>query len=98
MRKKILMSLFGLLFLKSVIAAGSHYEMRVDGMACPFCAYGIEKKLKAIDGISEISVELNKGLVNVNMAEGKELTEEQMKVLFNDAGFTYRSMNKTPLE
>ncbi len=97
MKKQILIGLFSLLFLQSVFAAGTHYEMRVDGLACPFCAYGIEKKLKAVEGTSDISVDLNKGLVKVNTVEGKELTEEQMKKLFNDAGFTYRSMKKTPL-
>jgi len=98
MKKQFLMSLFSLLFLQHTFAAGTHYEMRVDGLACPFCAYGIEKKLKAIDGISKINVDLNKGLVNVNMDEGGELTDEQMKVLFNDSGFTYRSMKKESLE
>ncbi|VAX13397.1 hypothetical protein MNBD_GAMMA24-2134 [hydrothermal vent metagenome] len=97
MKKQLVLSLLGLLVLQNVFAAGSHYEMRVDGLACPFCAYGIEKKLKAIEGTSHISVDLNKGLVSVNMAEGKKLTDEQMKVLFNDAGFTYRSMKKEPL-
>jgi len=97
MKKQLLMSLFGLLLLQNVFAAGTKYEMRVDGLACPFCAYGIEKKLKAIEGTDKINVDLNKGLVTVNIAEGKELTEEQMKKLFNDSGFTYRSMKKTPL-
>ncbi|MFV1984190.1 MAG: heavy-metal-associated domain-containing protein [Thiohalomonadales bacterium] len=97
MKKQFLMSLFGLLLIQNVFAAGTHYEMRVDGLACPFCAYGIEKKLKAIEGTDKISVDLDKGLVTVNLAEGKELTEEQMKKLFNDSGFTYRSMKKTPL-
>lgn len=97
MKKQILMSLFGLFFLQTVLAAGTHYEMRVDGLACPYCAYGIEKKLKAIDGTSDINVDLNKGIVTVNIADGKALTEKQMKKLFNDSGFTYRSMKKTPL-
>ncbi|HEC26429.1 MAG TPA: copper chaperone [Gammaproteobacteria bacterium] len=97
MKKKIIAGLFGLLLIQAAFAAGTHYEMRVDGLACPFCAYGIEKKLKAVDGVSDIKVDLNKGLVSVNMAEGKELSEEQMKKLFKDAGFTYRSMKKSPL-
>lgn len=97
MKKQILSVLFGLLLMQTAFAAGTHYEMRVDGLACPFCAYGIEKKLKAIDGTSDISVDLDKGIVSVNMAEGKELTEEQMKKLFHDSGFTYRSMKKSPL-
>jgi len=97
MKKQILVSLFGLLLMQSAFAAGTHYEMRVDGLACPFCAYGIEKKLKAIEGTDKISVDLDKGLVSVNVIEGKELTEEQMKKLFHDSGFTYRSMKKMPL-
>jgi len=97
MKKQIFMFLFGLLVLQNVFAAGTHYEMRVDGLACPFCAYGIEKKFKAIEGTDNISVDLDKGLVSVNLIEGKELTEQQMKKLFNDSGFTYRSMKKSDL-
>ncbi|VAW90732.1 hypothetical protein MNBD_GAMMA21-1810 [hydrothermal vent metagenome] len=98
MKKQILVIIFSMLLLSPAIAAGTHYEMRVDGLACPFCAFGIEKKLKALEGSSDISVDLDKGLVKVNMAEGQTLTEEQMTTLFNDSGFTYRSMKTTPIE
>jgi len=97
MKNRILAGLLGLLHMPTAFAAGTHYEMRVDGLACPFCAYGIEKKLKAIDGTSKINVDLDKGLVSVDTAEGKELSEENMKKLFHDSGFTYRGMQKTPL-
>ncbi|GMR08615.1 MAG: hypothetical protein BMS9Abin26_1621 [Gammaproteobacteria bacterium] len=97
MKTQIIAGLLGLMFMQAAFAAGTHYEMRVDGLACPFCAYGVEKKLKKVEGTSDIKVDLDKGLVSVNMAEGRELTEEQMKKLFQDAGFTYRSMVKTPL-
>ncbi len=86
-----------LLWSLSVLAAGTQYIMRVDGLACPYCAYGIEKKLNKIDGVESLEVDLNKGLVTVNVREGVELTEPQMVQLFNDAGFTYRSMTKHPL-
>lgn len=96
-KAKVLSGLIlGLILMQSAWAAGTHYEMRVDGLACPFCAFGIEKKLKAIDGTSDIKVDLNKGLVSVNMAEGKSLTEKQLKKLYNDSGFTFRSMKTTP--
>lgn len=87
-----------LLFLASAPwAGGTRYEMRVDGLACPFCAYGVEKKLKAIEGTRNIEVDLDHGIVKVDVAEGRELTEEQMRQLFHDAGFTYRSMKKLPI-
>lgn len=86
-----------LLWSLAAFAAGTQYVMRVDGLACPYCAYGIEKKLKAIEGVETIDVDLDKGLVTVNVGEGVELTEPQMVQLFKDAGFTYRSMTKQPL-
>jgi len=30
----------------SAFAAQQAYKLRVDGLACPFCAYGVEKKIK----------------------------------------------------
>ena len=82
----------------AVFAAGTQYIIRVDGLACPYCAYGIEKKLKKIHGVEDIDVDLDKGLVTVNVREGVELAEQQMVQLFKDTGFTYRSMTQQPLQ
>jgi len=97
MKKLIAIMLLTLVWNIAAFAAGTQYQMRVDGLACPYCAYGIEKKLKKIDGVEKIDVDLNKGLVTVNVAEGVTLDEARMTQLFKDAGFTYRSMTKTPL-
>lgn len=86
-----------LLWCLAAYATGTQYAMRVDGLACPYCAYGIEKKLQQTDGVEKIDFNLEKGLVTVNVREGVEITEPQMRQLFNDAGFTYRSMTKQPL-
>lgn len=99
--KKILLSLIAGLMLAqthAAFAAATTYEMRVDGLACPFCAYGIEKKFKAMEGTANIDVDLDKGLVKVDLAEGKQFTDEQMKALFEDSGFTFRSMKTLPHE
>lgn len=77
-------------------AAGVRYEMRVDGLACPYCAYGVEKKLKAIEGVERVDVDLEKGLVVVDAREGVVLTDEQMRKLMQDAGFTFRGMRVAP--
>ncbi|MFK5915710.1 MAG: heavy metal-associated domain-containing protein [Woeseiaceae bacterium] len=99
MKKIILMSILSVATMLGTVqvsfAAGSNYSIRVDGLACPFCAYGIEKKFKAMDGISNIKVDLDNGIVSVDAKEGLELKEDKMIKLFNDSGFTYRSMKKT---
>ena len=76
-------------------AESMQYTMRVDGLVCPFCAYGIEKKLKAIDGVQNIDIDLDKGLIVVIGNGNINLTDEQMTILFQDAGFTFRSMKIT---
>jgi len=95
MRKLIIRTIFGLMVIPMNLIAGTHYEMRVDGLACPYCAFGIEKKLKAIEGTKNIDVDLDKGLVKVDLPDGKKLNEQQMVKLFNDSGFTFRTMTET---
>jgi len=98
MKKVTVVMMLSMIWSAVTFAAGTEYRMRVDGLACPYCAYGIEKKLKAIEGVGKIDVNLDAGLVIVGVAEGVELTEPQMKTLFQDAGFTYRSMTEKPLD
>lgn len=97
MKKLFAALLLTLISTTAAWAAGTQYVMRVDGLACPYCAYGVEKKLKQIDGVEHIDVDLNKGVVTVDVAEGVQLTEPQMQQLFKDAGFTYRGMKAKPL-
>lgn len=93
MKAKVTMVAAGILLALPALADKT-YTMRVDGLACPYCAYGIEKNLKRIDGVREesIDVDLQEGIVRVTVGDEVEFTEPQMTKLFNDAGFTYRSM------
>jgi len=97
MQKLMLISIMVLLWSTPLLAAGTQYNLRVDGLACPFCAYGIEKKLIKSDGVESVTFDLEKGLVQVKAKEGVILTEEKLKQLINDAGFTLRSMSEEPL-
>jgi copper chaperone len=78
-------------------AAGTQYDMRVDGLACPFCAYGIEKKFTKTEGVDSIDINLQKGLVIVKTLEGKTFEEDNLKKIINDAGFTLKSMTEKDL-
>ncbi len=98
MKKKIALLVAVLIASTPALADNTQYQMRVDGLACPYCAYGIEKNLKKIDGVGKMEVDLNNGLVIVNVAEGVTLTDEQMSKLFTDSGFTFRSMLIVPAD
>ncbi|MDF1630896.1 MAG: heavy-metal-associated domain-containing protein [Alcanivoracaceae bacterium] len=81
-------------------SAELRYMLRVDGLACPYCAYGIEKKIKALDGVDKTSVEimLNDGLVIFQADTPEPMTEASLKTLINDAGFTLRQFQVQPVK
>ncbi len=68
--------------------AGSAYKVHVAGLACPFCAYGIEKSLGAIDGVARVETHIEDGVVIVEMAEGATLDRAKAAQAVKDAGFT----------
>ena len=93
MNKAILGTLLGIVMLSiplAVSAAPQVYQLTVDGLACPFCAYGIEKQLSALEGVESIEVEIDEGLVVVTMTEGATLDRADMDQAVMDAGFTLR--------
>ena len=75
-------------------AAEAFYEIRADGLACPYCAYGIEKKFMKITGVKHVDINLKQGKVVVTGDKDLNLAEDQLKTLFNDSGFTYRKIVK----
>ncbi len=62
--------------------------VEVKGLACPFCAYGLEQKLKKLDGVEALKVHLDDGLVVIKLEKGAELDEKQIRDAVLDAGFT----------
>ncbi len=82
----IAFSLF--LVAASVFAAPVSYQLRVDGLACPFCAYGIEKKLGALEGVQNIETHIKDGVVIVIMKDGATLDKVTAGQAVKDAGFT----------
>jgi len=80
-------ALLAALALPAAADAGSRYRLQVNGISCPFCAYGIEKKLGAREGVESVEVRLDEGAVIVRTRPGVELTEERARKAVEAAGF-----------
>ncbi len=72
-------------------AASHAYRIFVDGLACPFCAYGVEKNVLGLDGVETMDIDINGGFITVVMKAGMVLNEAVAKAAVADAGFTLRS-------
>ena len=68
--------------------------LRVDGLACPFCAYGLEKKLTALQGFKKktYEVEINEGKVLFGWRNQKPLDIVGISTAVDKAGFTLRAI------
>ena len=82
-----------MLFAATAAVADSHvYKLYVDGLACPFCAYGVEKQVGGLDNVESVDILIDQGIVAVTMASGKTLDEASAKQAISDAGFTLRKL------
>ena len=66
------------------------YKLYVDGLACPFCASGVEKQVGGLEDVETVKILINEGIVAVTMASGKTLDEADAKRAVSDSGFTLR--------
>jgi len=62
-------------------------DLRVNGMACPFCAFGIEKKLLDVDGVRNVEVGLDEGRLRLGLEPGNSATTAALEAAVEKAGF-----------
>jgi len=97
----VMKTLGGVLFILflGVAAAGAQeakpvYKVYVDGLSCPFCTYGIEKKFSQVEGVEKIDIDLKTGSTIITMAAGTTLDETTARKTVEAAGFTRRDFEQ----
>ncbi len=92
MLKKLIFSLWivalTLVFIQSAFAEVNRIDMQVDGMTCPFCVYGIEKKLKALQEVIDAEANLKTGIVDIELDEDGSLDIERLNEAVRESGFS----------
>ena len=64
------------------------FMVQVDGLGCPFCAYGLEKKFKEFKGIKQVKIDIETGDFSFSYPAEKELTLEAVMQQVEKAGYT----------
>ncbi len=72
--------------------ARKYVKVEVDGLACPFCAYGLEKKLKKIEGQQDLFIDIQEGFATFNVPADSKITKEKLSKIVKDAGFKARKV------
>ena len=70
--------------------------VRVDGASCPFCAFGLEKRLGHLEGVADVRLEMKAGKVIVTLQKGATVSEQALRQAVEEAGFTPREITFSP--
>ncbi|MBI3291427.1 MAG: cation transporter [Elusimicrobia bacterium] len=62
-------------------------KVQVKGLACPFCAYGLEKRLKET-GAEKVNIHVDKGMAEIAFPERHPMKLEQLREAVKKGGFT----------
>lgn len=68
----------------------THYEVSIDGLACPFCVRGVRKHLEALDGARNVQVDLASHRATLDVAASIYLAPDAVRGAIRQAGFTPR--------
>ena len=64
------------------------FEVQVDGLGCPFCAYGLEKKFKEFKGIKKVEIDIETGDFSFLYPTEKALSMTAVITQVKKAGYT----------
>ncbi|MCZ6677306.1 MAG: cation transporter [Candidatus Poribacteria bacterium] len=64
----------------------------VDGLTCPFCAYGLEKRIKKLSAVRESTINIKKGTVELFPKKGQHIEIDAVKDAVKSGGFTPREI------
>jgi copper chaperone CopZ len=91
MKKTIIMTLvIGVMTMISATAQNNmdQFQVQVDGLGCPFCAYGLEKKFNELKGIKQVKIDIETGDFSFAYPADKALTMEAVLAQVEKAGYT----------
>ncbi|MEL6122380.1 MAG: heavy-metal-associated domain-containing protein [Bacteroidota bacterium] len=95
MNKSIIITLIAILSCTAITpstaqknADRDQYSIRVDGLGCPFCAYGLEKKFKKFKGLKELRLDLETGIFTFSYPADDPLSTMEVEAQVDAAGYT----------
>ncbi len=84
---------------QSHTGASKQLVLHVKGLSCPFCAYGLEKKLKQAHGIKQVKVFMDEGKVLLTLdtpvaPDSLDALSTRLTQIVKDAGFTLEKVEQ----
>lgn len=69
------------------------FTLRVEGLGCPFCAYGLEKKFRDVEGIKALNIDIQTGKMLFNVPAANKMTLADADARVTRAGYTAKGIS-----
>ena len=80
--------MFLLCLSPAVVAESKTILATVDGMVCQMCAQGLKQKIEKHKSVQKLDVDFEKSSIKVTLKEKKDLNNEELNKLVEDAGYS----------
>ena len=94
----LILSIFlsSLNFLSAEISEKDNFDItiHVKGLVCDFCARSVEKTFSKTEVVGRIKVDLDKGLIELQLTEGSTLSDKKIQKLIKASGYALESIER----
>lgn len=70
-------------------------EVQVDGLSCPFCAFGMEKRIRQLEGLENFEILVDEGKVLLTFHAAQRVDFEAVRDGVRKGGFTPKNIQAT---
>ncbi len=90
--KNIIIIAIALFSTVTIFAQTDKFAVTVEGLGCPFCAYGLEKKFKELKVAKDIKIEITTGVMTFTADASNNLSIEKVSSQVDKAGYTTKDV------
>lgn len=85
--RKLILSTLALMMLSAPAFAKEIVNVTVNGMVCDFCAQSVLKVFEKNEGVENIDIDLDTGIVAIHMKDGAEITDAEIEKNIDYSGY-----------
>lgn len=96
MKKTILAAVVMLMLSPGAFAAhgGKHVTVGLNGLVCDYCAQSMKKIFGKKEPVSAVEVDLTKKTMTLDIKQGAELSDDDIRKGVTDAGYTVTGITR----
>lgn len=68
--------------------------IKVNGLVCDFCAQAINKVFRKQEAVNDVEVNLDDGLITVDLKDGQDIDDETLTGMVTDAGYNVTEITR----